>query len=160
MKGGGSGGGEDGECGWDDDERERSEKERCRGASRCFTAPLLVSTLRNTAEAHRDPRCPDGKLLGVVGLRDHLTAHLNNRRQSSVVFPATMDLEFYGDQHKPAARMSATKKVKFSLELPGVVKQEPVDASYDAPADPHCVPSAAGRPQQAMQKVPDITGVV
>ncbi|XP_063858589.1 uncharacterized protein LOC135099886 isoform X2 [Scylla paramamosain] len=76
---------------------------------------------------------------------------------SSVVFPATMDLEFYGDQHKPAARMSATKKVKFSLELPGVVKQEPVDASYDAPADPHCVPSAAGRPQQAMQKVPDIT---
>ncbi|XP_045135299.1 ETS-like protein pointed isoform X3 [Portunus trituberculatus] len=77
--------------------------------------------------------------------------------ESSVVFPATMDLEFYGDQHKPAARMSATKKVKFSLELPGVVKQEPVDASYDTPADPHCVPSAAGRPQQAMQKVPDIT---
>ena len=47
--------------------------------------------------------------------------------------------------------------MKFSLELPGVVKQEPVDASYDTPADPHCVPSAAGRPQQAMQKVPDIT---
>lgn len=43
------------------------------------------------------------------------------------------------------------------MELPGMVKQEPVDTSYDTSTDPHCVPSAVGCPQQAMQKVPDIT---
>ncbi|XP_071516361.1 transforming protein p54/c-ets-1-like isoform X1 [Panulirus ornatus] len=71
---------------------------------------------------------------------------------------ATMDLEFYGDYDKNTARMSASKKVKFSLELPGLVKQEPVDPAFDGgldpTADPHCVP---GPPRQAMQKVPDIT---
>ncbi|XP_042218316.1 uncharacterized protein LOC121863628 [Homarus americanus] len=74
--------------------------------------------------------------------------------------PANMDLEFYGDSDKSASRMSAKKKVKFSLELPGLVKQEPVDPSYDGvldpSADPHCVPSTAAHPYQAMQKVPDI----
>lgn len=49
------------------------------------------------------------------------------------------------------------RQVKFSMELPGMVKQEPVDTSYDTSTDPHCVPSAVGCPQQAMQKVPDIT---
>ncbi|XP_063587240.1 protein C-ets-2-like isoform X2 [Penaeus indicus] len=73
---------------------------------------------------------------------------------------ATMDLEFYADYDKVNARMSAKKKVKFSLELPGLVKNEPVDPAYDAgldpAADPHTVPSASGRAHPAMQKVPDI----
>ncbi|XP_069947248.1 transforming protein p54/c-ets-1 isoform X3 [Cherax quadricarinatus] len=75
-------------------------------------------------------------------------------------FSAIMDLEFYGDG-KAVSRMSAKKKVKFSLELPGLVKQEPVDPSYDGVldtpgADPHCVPSSSAPMQQAMQKVPDL----
>ncbi|XP_066966640.1 protein c-ets-1-A-like isoform X5 [Macrobrachium rosenbergii] len=71
-----------------------------------------------------------------------------------------MDLEFYADHDKSTNRMSDKKKVKFSLELPGIVKQEPADPPYEGsletPADPHCVPSTAGHQHQAMQKVPDI----
>ncbi|XP_068247697.1 transforming protein p68/c-ets-1-like [Palaemon carinicauda] len=71
-----------------------------------------------------------------------------------------MDLEFYADHDKSTTRMSDKKKVKFSLELPGIVKQEPADPPYEGAlepsADPHCVPSTAGHQHQAMQKVPDI----